>query len=236
MINLKKIVGFYLMLGGAFLHTIVVADSVYDRVSLVDMRSDSVSSSFRNVADNTESTVIINSQYGAGSGFYISDHYVVTNAHVVSINLGVEVESPIVYTHDLDIQERGRLVAINRDLDLAIIWTPRKGSPVLTYNTKSVSVGDFIYSIGSNPRNLKSIKTGYVLKTDNNILPQTFITDSRLEPGFSGGATFDRNDILVGINVAGWGNYKDKYSFIIEYTKAKEWVLKTILRDRAEIK
>lgn len=236
MINFKKIVGVYLIAFGILTFNVGIVDRVYDRLEMVDLRLDSANSKYRTAADNVESSVIVLSQFGGGSGFYITDHYIVTNAHVVSMNMfGTFLESSVVFTHDLDVPVKGRLVGVNTDLDLAIIWTPVKGTPVLTYNTKRPRVKDFIYSVGSNPRNLKSIKTGYITKLENDLVPQAFMTDSRLEPGFSGGGTFDRNDILVGISVAIGHNYKDQYSFVIDFSKVKGWLTKTLIRDMAEV-
>lgn len=224
--NMKKILGVYAMVLGMALAYGAHKQNIMESIHLVDLRMDEVRTSFRDVQDNIESSVVVLTNRFSGSGFYIDPHYVVTNAHVVR-------GSTIVLISNLDLPSTARVIAANKEKDVALLWVKKVGVPVLTYNTHVPKVGDFIYSVGTNDTNLKSIKTGYITSYNNDIVTQAFTADSRLEPGFSGGATFDRYNVLIGINVAIGYNYKEKYSFIIKYSEVKEWLMKNMIIDKA---
>lgn len=232
--NLKKIIGAVCIVTGAMSYYLGVQEYVHKKVSVVDIRLDSTAYSYRSVQDNVESTAIIFSTFGMGSGFFLEENYIVTNAHVISASLGeLHMSSKSVFILINDIQYRGRIVGVDYKNDVAVIYSPKKGSPVLTYNKKDVKIGEFVYSIGTNRTNYKDIKTGYITHASNEILSNTFITDSILQPGFSGGGTFDKDNILVGINVAGWTNLREPYSFVIDFSKVKGFILAEIVKDKA---
>jgi S1-C subfamily serine protease len=181
--------------------------------------------------DNVSSTVLVLTPFSTGTGFYIAPNYVVTNHHVVS-------EKKDVHLSRRSLPFKGKVIAVNKDLDIAVIRTEVKGRPVTFYKDEKFKIGRnaFISSLGINAYNYQTFKTGRVMTSDGvyykeNDISRVIITDMLLEPGYSGGPTFDNNNILIGVNVAIGSNYKSKYSYIIPFTIVRDFILSSINND-----
>jgi S1-C subfamily serine protease len=178
---------------------------------------------------NVDSIVLVQTPgYGSGTGFYISENYIITNAHVVG-------HASEVMLSRRSLPRPGMVIASNEDLDVAVIYTEQKGRPVTLYNSyhNLLHEGDFLYSLGINNYEYETAKTGRVLKSKD-FYPlrdfETIITDLKLEPGYSGGPTFDASNTLIGINVAtGWNAVK-QYSYIIPIEGVLPFIQKVIIK------
>jgi len=142
-------------------------------------------------------------QYGQGSGVIVSsDGYIVTNNHVVSEALDVEV-----VLADRR-QYKGKVVATDPKTDVAVVKINATNLPAATWGDSSnLAVGDFVLAIG-NPLGLsRTVTFGIVSavgRADIGVADfEDFIqTDAPINPGNSGGALVNINGELVGINTA----------------------------------
>lgn len=138
-----------------------------------------------------------------GSGVVIDKAGIIlTNAHVVDGALDITVHS-----------EGGKswpakLLALERDLDLAVLKVESKGGlpAIALADSGALMLGETAIAIG-NPYGLGlTVSTGVVSSTQREIqleqgLYQTYIqTDAAINPGNSGGALVNINGELIGIN------------------------------------
>jgi serine protease Do len=151
----------------------------------------------------------------SGSGVIVdADGYIVTNAHVVENATGLEVEIPFAATGGPGgrsiVKRRGRtvgarLVAIDRETDLAVIRVDAKGLPALGFgDSDTLLPGQLVLAFGS-PLGLESTVTmGVVSAVARQLVPEDPMiyiqTDAPINPGSSGGALVDTAGRLVGIN------------------------------------
>ncbi len=142
-------------------------------------------------------------QYGQGSGVIVSaDGYIVTNNHVVSDAVDVEV-----LLADRR-QFKGHVVATDPKTDVAIVKIDAHGLPIVSWGDSShLTVGDFVLAIG-NPLGLNQTVTFGIVsavgRADVGVADyEDFIqTDAPINPGNSGGALVNVKGELVGINTA----------------------------------
>ena len=139
----------------------------------------------------------------AGSGVIVDgkNGLVITNFHVVQNAQEVEV----------GLQDGRKLpadpVALNPDLDIAVLKIDAKNLPTLTLGDSSrLEVGDFVVAIG-NPFNLGQTVTSGIISAINRPLGEgdsrRFIqTDAPINPGNSGGPLIDLHRQVIGINSA----------------------------------
>jgi S1-C subfamily serine protease len=139
----------------------------------------------------------------AGSGVIVDGRngLVITNFHVVQNAQEVEV----------GLQDGRKLpadpVALNPDLDIAVLKIDAKNLPALTLgDSNRLEVGDFVVAIG-NPFNLGQTVTSGIISAINRPLgegdPRRFIqTDAPINPGNSGGPLIDLHRQVIGINSA----------------------------------
>jgi S1-C subfamily serine protease len=88
------------------------------------------------------------------------------------------------------------VVAVNRNLDVALIWVPRHaGEGSFVQPIAPAKQGEDIYVIG-HPEGLKfTLSVGIVSRTENNLLQ----VSAPISPGNSGGPVYDKQGNLVGI-------------------------------------
>jgi len=144
--------------------------------------------------------VVIRTRDGIGTGFFINNNgYILTNEHVVR----GEVQ-PSVKTRD-GRAILGKVIAVDKDLDLALVQTGVNGSPWLAMADKSeIDIGSDVIAIGT-PEGLDwSISKGIVSavrQSGNSVLIQT---DTPINHGNSGGPLISvTNGKVVGINAFG---------------------------------
>lgn len=148
-----------------------------------------------------------------GSGFQISkDGYLATNFHVVSSYAHEPKKFRLEYvdhdgsTGDIDLLD----VDVIHDLAIVKIKPPQK--KYFRFNLKPLSKGDRIYSMG-NPHDLSMliIEGNYSGLIKESRYKKILFSGS-LNPGMSGGPSFDVHGRLVGINVSKGG---EQLSFLV---------------------
>jgi serine protease Do len=139
---------------------------------------------------------------GQGSGFFISaDGYAVTNNHVVDKAERVEVTTDDGRTYT------ARVVGSDSLVDLALIKVDGHNDfPSAHFADRSPRVGDWVMAVG-NPFGLGgTVTAGIVSARGRNIGAgpyDDFIQiDAAVNPGNSGGPSFDLNGNVIGVNTA----------------------------------
>ena len=168
------------------------------------------------------------SQGGNGSGIVLSaDGYILTNAHVVSINGSTENVRLSVRTSDGSVFS-AKLVGADPTNDLAVVKIePTKPlTPIVFANSSLVNVGDQVVAIGA-PLGLEATVTRGIVSALNRTIQvassespdqsslefwsgdagrpinlSVIQTDAAINPGNSGGALVNDKGELIGVNVA----------------------------------
>ncbi len=159
---------------------------------------------FRGIFDNLETqpygTTTLNS---LGSGVVISEEgLIVTNAHVV------QMATHIYVTLEDGTKIEARLVGMNAhdDMALVLIKAPKPLKAVRV--ARDVMIGETVISIGNSLGLQNSVSAGIVSGVGRNLEQQgaafhdLIQTDASINPGSSGGALFNTDGELVGINLA----------------------------------
>lgn len=149
---------------------------------------------------------------GTGSGvIYKKDsgtYYVVTNEHVIENYQRVEIvyeRNGMLFTIDSNVEVLG--ADPNTDLAVLTFESTRNFNTVEFADSYDLSVGQFVFAIG-NPLGFDyygtltmGVVSGLARYVNSSDLEVPFIQhDASLSPGNSGGALFDINGNLVGIN------------------------------------
>ncbi|HZD60012.1 MAG TPA: trypsin-like peptidase domain-containing protein [Anaerolineae bacterium] len=145
---------------------------------------------------------------GIGSGvIFRQDGYILTNNHVISGAKEIQV------TIGTD-KVRGKLVAADRETDLAVIKVNRTGLPAAEFgSTKGLQVGELAVAIGS-PFGFEHTVTSGIISAlnrtvsvpdedrpnENTTYANLIQTDAPINPGNSGGALSDAKGRIIGIN------------------------------------
>lgn len=144
---------------------------------------------------------------GAGSGvIFSSDGYIITNNHVIA---GAK---DIFVTIGSD-EVKGRLIAADKETDLAVIKVDRKDLPAAEFgSTKKLQVGELAVAIGS-PFGFEHTVTSGIISAKNRTVTipdedsrdtttytNLIQTDAPINPGNSGGALGDAQGRVIGIN------------------------------------
>ena len=165
---------------------------------------------------------------GNGSGVVLSSNgYILTNAHVVSVNGSTENVRLSVRTHDGEVFTAS-LVGSDPTNDLAVvkIETTKPLIPIQFADSAKINVGDQVVAIGA-PLGLEATVTRGIISAINRTIQvassespdqnslefwsgaagrpinlSVIQTDAAINPGNSGGALVNDRGELVGINVA----------------------------------
>ncbi|MBE0446528.1 MAG: trypsin-like peptidase domain-containing protein [Actinobacteria bacterium] len=147
---------------------------------------------------------------GVGSGvIFRQDGYILTNNHVIS---GAKEISITIGTDKVT----GKLVAADKETDLAVIKVDRTGLPVAEFgSTKELQVGELAVAIGS-PFGFEHTVTSGIISALNRTISvpgegnseattyttytNLIQTDAPINPGNSGGALSDAKGRVIGIN------------------------------------
>ncbi|MFP5288631.1 MAG: S1C family serine protease, partial [Thermoanaerobaculia bacterium] len=147
----------------------------------------------------TPSTVVLRSGGSLGSGFFVAEDLVLTNAHVVSSELDpVEV----VFSDGRKIE--GRAVKRNEELDLAMVRVPgASADPLPLGDATTLDTGDRVVFVGT-PEGLDfTVHEGIVSHTMRHILGVGYLQiDANVNPGNSGGPVLDTSGRVVGVITA----------------------------------
>ena len=142
---------------------------------------------------------------GLGTGFYIRDELIMTNAHVVGDKKYMTIKN--------NTGESFVAQVLKTDLgsDLAVLTTKQSGKPLEFKSGCSVKTGEDVTTIG-HPKGFEySLTKGIVsrVRTMNNpFIPgagriKYIQIDAAINPGNSGGPLIDRNGYVIGVNT--WG-------------------------------
>ncbi len=142
------------------------------------------------------------SGYALGSGFFISgDGYVVTNNHVVSNGMSFEV------TTDSGKTYQAKVIGTDPQTDLALIKVGVDSDfPYVRFAAEIPHIGDWILAVG-NPFGLGGTVTAGIVSARGRDIGagpyDDFIQiDAPVNPGNSGGPTFNVRGEVVGVNTA----------------------------------
>jgi serine protease Do len=155
-----------------------------------------------------------------GTGSIIrEDGLVITNAHIftrpdsrrLKSDIAVFLKPPRItgnHRTDLALRYRGKIVALDVPLDLALLQIQALDRPVSRIefaDAKAVTIGDQVYAIGHPEQGgLWSLTTGVIsaFRADYGGVPgkNLFQTDASINRGNSGGPLLDSHGYMVGIN------------------------------------
>lgn len=160
-----------------------------------------------------------------GSGFFVNrDGMIVTNYHVISKH----AFKPQQYR--IEVMARGDKVVdaklINFDVihDLAILQAEIKPKRYLHIQSKKLSKGERIYSLG-NPLDLgMTITEGTYNGLTDDTMHERILLSSAINSGMSGGPSITKNGKVVGVNVATAGN---SIGFLVPSRYLKELIKRT---------
>ena len=175
-----------------------------------------------------DSVVIVKTENGLGSGFFISKDEILTNYHVIENATSISVT---------DVNgKRSSAVVIKKDLrrDLALIKTNIIGKPVEFY-VGQLKQGEMVEALG-HPKGRKFSLTkgwisairkesgGYSATNEKNVL---FIqTDAAINHGNSGGPLFYK-DKVVGVNTQGLSKKKTEgMNFAVHFSEVNKFIFK----------
>ncbi|MEA2497990.1 MAG: hypothetical protein QOH26_395, partial [Actinomycetota bacterium] len=139
-----------------------------------------------------------------GSGFVVSEDVVVTNAHVVAGEDGVDVVRPD------GKRLRATVAVFNPQKDLAVLRVPKLGLPSLGREKADVGQTGAVFG---HPGGQAEVRPAPARISDevtakgediygHNTVRQVYILAASLQPGDSGGALVDPNGKVVGVAFA----------------------------------
>ena len=169
----------------------------------------------------SSSVVYIDTPDGTGSGIILSNGYVLTNAHVVSLHSTVRV-----WSHT---KNHASVPVFARDWvrDLALVGPFQTDLPALSLVSKKMNPGDQVFLIGfpgeSESQPIPSITSGIVSRTRSDQCSglEFLQTDALIAGGQSGGALVDSEGDLIGISGLG-GFTEANFALVLSATDALE--------------
>lgn len=149
----------------------------------------------KNTGALLNSVVTITSDLGTGSGFFVSDGYVLTNRHVVGASKYVKVK--LSSGRELV----GEVVRANAARDVALLKTEAGVAPALAVLTEKSAVGTEVYAVGSPlGQELAGTLTRGVVSGHRDVEGASFVqSDVAVNPGNSGGPLLDAAGDVVAI-------------------------------------
>ena len=173
-----------------------------------------------------DSVVIVKTESGLGSGFFISNDEILTNYHVIENSSTISVIDKF--------GKRSSAVVIKKDLkrDLALLKTNTTGKPV-TFYSGQLKQGEMVEALG-HPKGRKFSLTkgwisairkesaGYGATNEKNVL---FIqTDAAINHGNSGGPLFYK-DKVVGVNTQGLSKDRSEgMNFAVHFSEVNQFL------------
>ena len=183
-------------------------------------------SNFEEKDNRFDSVVIVKTEKGLGSGFFISKDEIITNYHVIENATSISVTDKF--------KKRSSAVVIKKDLrrDLALLKTNTTGKPVKFFDGK-LKQGEMVEALG-HPKGRKfSLTKGWIsaIRKESSVYSATgtpdvlFIqTDAAINPGNSGGPLFYK-DKVIGVNTQGL--HKDStegMNFAVHFSEVNEFL------------
>ena len=150
----------------------------------------------------------------SGTGFYVDEHHILTNAHVVISNWKEVIRDgkpPIFFDEFRIPYRRVTLLIYDEDSDLALLYDPRENIEHATFRwNEPVESGEKVSVFGYPQSDRLSyggnITEGIVSNTSDMIEDPTqfenrFQHTAPIQPGNSGGPVFDSAGKVIGVNV-----------------------------------
>ena len=175
-----------------------------------------------------DSVVIVKTENGLGSGFFISDDEILTNYHVIENATSISVTDKF--------KKRSSAVVIKKDLkrDLALLKTNTTGKPVRFFEGK-LKQGEMVEALG-HPKGRKfSLTKGWIsaIRKESSVYSATgtpdvlFIqTDAAINPGNSGGPLFYK-DQVIGVNTQGLHkDVSEGMNFAVHFSEVMQFLSK----------
>jgi len=136
---------------------------------------------------------------GSGSGFFISDRYLLTNQHVVGGAKFVKVK----FVTGREIL--GEVVATNDARDVALIQTEAAGVRGLPLRMDEPGIGTTVYAVGSplGEKNEGTVSSGIISSYRSEDGMRIIQSDVNILPGNSGGPMLDERGNVVALAVSG---------------------------------
>jgi len=139
---------------------------------------------------------------GQGSGFFVSDRHVITNAHVVGAAKFVKVR--LITGREI----LGDVLTADEARDVALIQTETAGFPGLPVREDEAAIGSGVFAIGSplDEKNEGTVSAGVIssYRTEDNL--RLIQSDVNVMPGNSGGPLLDDKGNVLGLTVSGQMN------------------------------
>jgi hypothetical protein len=174
-------------------------------IVLVSMSCVSFGQSARDIAKTAFKSVVLLEMSDAngqplslGSGFFVADGVIATNAHVIEGAYGGTAK---LIGNNQRIQILGSII-VDRHADLALLKVDSSAPSLALGPTASPTVGDHVYVVG-NPLGLEGtfsegIVSGVRSIGTDSILQMT----APISPGSSGGPVMDNTGAVIGVSVA----------------------------------
>lgn len=148
------------------------------------------------------SVVIVRTLSSLGSGFFISEGYVVTNEHVLENENGEISQVIQIVTNDNKFHN-AELIGYIKNLDLALIKTDIGSSLLELEKSENVGVGEKVLAIGT-PEGLSFSATDGIVSAVNRTgfgTAGSYVqTNAQLNPGNSGGPLINKDGKVIGMN------------------------------------
>ena len=173
-----------------------------------------------------QSVVVVRTESGLGSGFYISPDEIITNYHVIEKSRNINVIDQN--------NNRSSAIVLKKDLkrDLALLKTNSNGKPVQFFSG-AIKQGSKVDALG-HPKGRKfSISQGIVsaIRKEGSVYNATgsdnvlFIqTDAAINKGNSGGPLFLGNKV-IGVNTQGLSKQKSEgMNFAVHYSEVLDFL------------
>lgn len=177
------------------------------------------------VSEAEKSVVIIETDYGQGSGFMVgalgeNPKYVITNSHVVSEN-GIAASSVMVYfSVAANKVMRAEIIAIDINKELCILELPEATSERVAIplcKSENVEKGDDVYALGypayaRGEKLFNALDIDDIVSTKGNVSQKTrinvtsaigvnsYLTDTTIDHGNSGGPMINNKGEAIGVN------------------------------------
>ena len=154
------------------------------------------------IKTSISSVVIVRTLSSLGSGFFISDGYVVTNEHVLENENGEISQVIQIVTNDNKFHN-AELIGYIKDLDLALIKTDIGSSLLELEKSENVGIGEEVLAIGT-PEGLSFSATDGIVSAVNRTgfgTAGSYVqTNAQLNPGNSGGPLINKDGKVIGMN------------------------------------
>ena len=141
------------------------------------------------------SVAVLRCGSGTGSGFFVSEHRLLTNEHVTcGANglLAIELADGT--------KGEAHLIAADEHLDLALVETELKGPPLVIASAGALASGDTVMVAGAPMGLERTFHVGTVSNPHRVMLDVCYLQiDARINPGNSGGPVLDAEGHAVGI-------------------------------------